>query len=88
MAKASRGAKGEEILVTSRLITLADVVEVFHRAGGTDAAIAAARQRRGTQFDPQVVDVFTGQAASWFAGLEEVSGWEAVIGAEPTLGCG
>src|SRR5262245_1047545 len=52
-----KGAKGEEILVTSRLITLADVVEVFHRAGGTDAAIAVARQRRGTQFDPQVVDL-------------------------------
>ena len=29
-----KGAKGEEILVTSRLVTLADVVEVFHRAGG------------------------------------------------------
>jgi HD-GYP domain-containing protein (c-di-GMP phosphodiesterase class II) len=81
-----RGAKGEEILVTSRLITLADVVEVFHRAGGTDAAIAVARQRRGTQFDPQVVDIFTGQAASLFTGLEEVSSWEAVIGAEPALG--
>jgi hypothetical protein len=81
-----KGAKEEEILVTSRLVTLADVVEVFHRAGGTDAAIAVARQRRGTQFDPQVVDVFTGQAAALFAGLDEVSTWDAVIGAEPALG--
>ena len=53
-----KGVQGEEILVTSRLVALADVVEVFHRAGGTDAAVAVARQRRGTQFDPQVVDVF------------------------------
>ena len=81
-----KGAKGEEILVTSRLVTLADVVEVFHRAGGTDAAVAVARQRRGTQFDPRVVDVFTGQAASLCAGLDEVSSWDAVIGAEPALG--
>ena len=81
-----KGAKGEEILVTSRLITLADVVEVFYRAGGTDAAVAVARQRRGTQFDPQIVDVFVGQAASLFAGLDEVSSWDAVIGAEPALG--
>lgn len=81
-----KGAKEEEILVTSRLVTLADVVEVFYRAGGTDAAIAVARQRRGTQFDPQVVDVFTDQAAALFAGLDEVSTWDAVIGAEPALG--
>ena len=81
-----KGAKEEEILVTSRLVTLADVVEVFHRVGGTDAAIAVARQRRGTQFDPHVVDVFTGQAAALFAGLDEVSSWDAVIAAEPALG--
>ena len=81
-----KGAKEEEILVTSRLVTLADVVEVFHRAGGTDAAIAVARQRRGTQFDPHVVDVFTGQAAALFAGLDEASSWDAVIAAEPALG--
>ncbi len=81
-----KGARGEEILLTSRLVTLADVVEVFHRAGGTDAAIAVARQRRGTQFDPQVVDIFADEAASLFAGLDEASSWEAVIGAEPALG--
>src|SRR5207302_3206168 len=78
-----KGVRGEQILLTSRLVALADVVEVFHRAGGTDAAVAVARQRRGTQFDPQVVDVFTGQAASVLAGLDEASSWDAVIGAEP-----
>jgi HD-GYP domain-containing protein (c-di-GMP phosphodiesterase class II) len=81
-----KGAKGEEILLTSRLVTLADVVEVYHRAGGTDAAIAVARERRGTQFDPQVVDIFAAEAASLFVGLDEVSSWDAVIGAEPALG--
>ena len=80
-----KGARGEEILLTSRLVALADVVEVFHRAEGTDAAIAVARERRGTQFDPQVVDVFAAEAASMFAGLDEVSNWDAVIGAEPAL---
>jgi HD-GYP domain-containing protein (c-di-GMP phosphodiesterase class II) len=81
-----KGAKGEEILVTSRLVTMADVVEVFQRAGGTDAAVAVARQRSGTQFDPRIVDIFTGQAASLFEGLDEASSWDAVIGAEPALG--
>ena len=46
-----KGAMGEQILLTSRLVALADVVEVFHRAGGAEAAVAVARQRRGTQFD-------------------------------------
>ena len=57
-----KGASGEEILIASRLVTLADVVEVFHRAGGTDAAVEVARQRRGTQFDPHLVDLFTADA--------------------------
>jgi HD-GYP domain-containing protein (c-di-GMP phosphodiesterase class II) len=81
-----KGTRGEEILFTSRLVTLADVVEVFHRAGGTDAAVAVACQRRGTQFDPQVVDVFVDQAAALFAGLDEASSWDAVLGAEPGRG--
>jgi HD-GYP domain-containing protein (c-di-GMP phosphodiesterase class II) len=81
-----KGAKGEEILVTSRLVALADVVEVFHRAGGTDAAVAVARQRRGTQFDPRVVDLFADQAPSLCAGLDEASTWDAVVGAEPGPG--
>src|SRR5262249_33544264 len=38
------------------------------------------------QFDPGVVDVFADQAESVFAGLDEASSWDAVIGAEPTLG--
>ena len=42
-----KGARGEEILLTSRLVTLADVVEVFHRADGTDAAITVARDGVG-----------------------------------------
>ncbi len=81
-----KGARGEEILLTSRLVALADVVEVYYHAGGTEAAIAVARQRRGTQFDPRVVDVFVAEAAALFAGLDEVSSWDAVIGAEPALG--
>ena len=81
-----KGARGEEILVASRLVTLADVVEVFHRAGGTDAAIAVARQRRGTQFDPRIVDLFVAEAPALCADLDEARTWDAVIGAEPALG--
>ncbi|HEY1643869.1 MAG TPA: HD domain-containing phosphohydrolase [Streptosporangiaceae bacterium] len=81
-----KGARGEEILLTSRLVALADVVEVYHHAGGTDAAVAVALERRGTQFDPRVVDVFAAEAAALFADLDEASSWENVIDAEPGLG--
>ena len=47
-----KGLKGEQILLTSRVVNLTDVVEVFYRAGGVRAAVAVARERAGTQFDP------------------------------------
>ena len=52
------GAKGEQVIVPSRLVNLADVVEVFHRAGGLEAAVDVARNRSGTQFDPALVALF------------------------------
>ena len=52
------GLRREELALPMRLVHLAEIVEVFHRAGGADAAIAVARDRRGTQFDPMLVDEF------------------------------
>jgi HD-GYP domain-containing protein (c-di-GMP phosphodiesterase class II) len=81
-----KGARGEEILLASRLVALADVVEVFHRTGGIDAAVEVARQRRGTQFDPALVDLFAREAPALCAGLDDTSTWDAVMTAEPALG--
>ncbi|MGN6792663.1 MAG: HD domain-containing phosphohydrolase, partial [Streptosporangiaceae bacterium] len=81
-----KGARGEEILLAARLVSLADVIEVFHRAGGLGAAIEVARQRRGTQFDPELVDLFTADASALCEGLDEGGSWDAVIAAEPALG--
>ncbi len=39
-----------------RLVHLADSIEAFHHAGGAEAAVHVARERRGTQFDPALVD--------------------------------
>ena len=74
-----------QISVASRLVSLADVVEVFHRAGGVPAAIAVARERSGTQFDPALVDAFCRDAAELFGGIESATTWDAVIAAEPEL---
>jgi HD-GYP domain-containing protein (c-di-GMP phosphodiesterase class II) len=79
------GAKGEAIAITARVVNLADVLAVFHRLGGTDAAVEVARERRGTQFDPDLVDLVAKDAALLFAELEEAATWDAIIDAEPAL---
>jgi HD-GYP domain-containing protein (c-di-GMP phosphodiesterase class II)/DNA-binding CsgD family transcriptional regulator len=78
-------AKGDEILVPARLVNLADVVAVYHRTGGVDAAMAVARERSGTQFDPALVDVFCAEAPTLFTDVDAVTTWPAVIEAEPAL---
>jgi HD domain len=78
-------AKGEEILLPARLVSLADVVEVYHRSGGVEAAIAVARERSGSQFDPALVDVFCEDAPLLFSDIDSLTTWPAVIDAEPAL---
>jgi len=77
--------KGDELALPSRLMNLADVVEVFERTRGLEAALDVARERRGTQFDPALVDLFCEQAPALFEELESASSWEVVIDAEPSL---
>jgi len=79
------GLRGKQILISSRLINLADVVEVFRRTAGTDAAIAVARQRSGTHFDPELVNLFCEEASELFNEIDTVTSWDALIAAEPTL---
>ena len=78
-------ARGAQIRVAARLVNLADVVEVFHRAGGIEAAVAVARERSGTQFDPGLVELFCAEAPALFAELDAATSWDAVIAAEPAL---
>ena len=77
--------QGEQILLASRLINLADVVEVFGRTAGPDAAVAVARERSGTQFDPDLVDLFCAEAASLLSEVDAAPSWDQVIAAEPVL---
>ncbi len=79
------GAKGTEIRLASRLVSLADVLAVFHRIGGVEAAIAVAQERRGAQFDPALVDLFCQQAPTLLDDLNEGTNWDTVIAAEPLL---
>jgi len=46
---------GDDIPVYARIALLAQVVDVFHTAGGRRAALAEARSRAGSWFDPDLV---------------------------------
>jgi len=76
---------GDAIPLASRVVQLAEHVEVAHRVGGIGGACALARARAGGQFDPALVDLLVSDAPAVFAGLDEVDRWRAVIDAEPSL---
>ncbi len=79
------GLSGDETALPARLVQFTDVVEVFARAGGAAAAVGVAHERRGTQFDPELVDLFCRDADELVASLDQAPGWDQVIDAEPAL---
>ena len=77
-----KGIGGDDILMTARLVNLADVVEVFELTGGVEAAVAVARDRAGTQFDPELVELFASVAPSLFDEIDTVEPWPTVLATE------
>jgi response regulator RpfG family c-di-GMP phosphodiesterase len=57
---------------------------VFHEVGGVDAAVQVARSRRGTQFDPNLVDLFCAHAAG-LLDFDKANTWELVRPLLPRL---
>ena len=74
------GLRGEEIPLAARVLCLAQTVEVFHAQRGIRAAQDIVRRRRGTWFDPTLVDAFLRFCDDrvFWATLEtpDVSEWE------------
>ncbi len=52
------GLKSEDVPIASRILHIAQVLGVAHSFGGVSAAVAIAGERRGTDFDPELVDQF------------------------------
>jgi HD-GYP domain-containing protein (c-di-GMP phosphodiesterase class II) len=80
------GARGEDIPLEIRIVRLADVVEVHLRTGGIERAVDVVRSRRGTQFSPEVADVFAQNAADIVDGLLEIDVWTATLEQAPDRG--
>jgi len=78
---------GEAIPIYARIALLAQVVDVFHTSGGPDAALEEAQARRGTWFDPSLVDALAAlstEDALWQM-LNAPNLSELVFSAEPAL---
>ena len=72
------GLAGEAIPLASRIALLAQVVDVFHTAGGSGAALQELRLRSGSWFDPALV-----RALERVVGEAGESFWQALR--DPTL---
>lgn len=79
------GLRGAEASFSARAANLGDVVMAIHRAGGADAAVAVARARRGTQFDPDLVDAFCDEAEAILGALDAVEAFDATMRLCPGL---
>jgi HD-GYP domain-containing protein (c-di-GMP phosphodiesterase class II) len=75
--------KGTDIALAARVVNLADVLAVFYGAAGPAAAIEVAQQRRGTQFDPDLVDLVAGAGDDLFSDLNVAATFQAVIDTDP-----
>jgi HD domain len=77
---------GSQIARIMRIVHVANDVEALHRIGGVDAAVEMLRSRRGTEFDPELVDSFCAHAGELLASVDELDGWEMLIGGQGALG--
>ncbi|MDN5797995.1 MAG: LuxR C-terminal-related transcriptional regulator [Intrasporangium sp.] len=80
-----KGLAGEDIGLPVRLWHVADVAEVHHRRSGVATAVEVVRSRRGTQFDPAVVDDLCRDPTPLFDGLDTEGRWQDLTEVEPGL---
>ena len=79
------GLRGEAIPLHARIALLAQVVEVFHAAGGPAAAVNEVTRRSGSWFDPELVQAFRSEQsrAGFWEGLVEQGLQQRVTALEP-----
>jgi HD-GYP domain-containing protein (c-di-GMP phosphodiesterase class II) len=70
------GLRGEAIPLLGRIVGLAQTIEVFASTFGVEAAMAVALERRGTWFDPLLVDVVR-------SFRRDHAFWSLVLGPDP-----
>ena len=81
-----QGLRAQDIPLVSRITHLIMVLVPFYETKGLEPTRAAARQKKGTVFDPEVAEAFleaSGEAGFWDElGADDL--WDVVLGLEPT----
>lgn len=77
--------RGGDIEPVMRVVQIADDVEVFVRTRGIEAACTMLRSRRGTEFDPRLVDLLLENATTVLADLNDIDPWQTVLAECPDL---
>lgn len=72
-------AAGEQIELVMRVVQIADDAEVFLRTSGADAAVEMLRSRRGTEFDPRLVDLVVDNVEEVLGVLDDATTWALVL---------
>ncbi|MCW2752925.1 MAG: transcriptional regulator, LuxR family, partial [Marmoricola sp.] len=72
-------ARGDGLELVMRIVQIADDSEVFERLDGVGAAVSMLKSRRGTEFDPDLVDLCVARAEEIFADLATLDAWDVVI---------
>lgn len=81
-----QGLQGEAIPLLGRILGLAQTVEIYWNRFGPSGALEVARERRGTWFDPALVDIFLALADKplYWKNLSQVTGPAAIAELDPT----
>ena len=72
-------ARGTGIEPVMRVVQVADDAEVFARTDGTAEMCAMLRSRRGTEFDPSLVDLAIAHAEALVGDLDEIDAWTTAL---------
>jgi len=83
---APNGIRGTDLPLGVRVMVLCNEVEIHHRLKGEAAAVAMARDRSGTAFDPAVVEAFCADATAILSVVDVPALWERLLAADPEPG--
>ena len=79
------GLRGDAIPLLARIANLAQTLEAFHADHGREAALRVVQARRGTWFDPSLVDLVSGwrDDTGWWRSLSAHDAAERLVALEP-----
>ncbi|WP_186294022.1 HD domain-containing phosphohydrolase [Bradyrhizobium guangdongense] len=77
------GVKGEAISPAVRIVALVQDALTLDDAYGRDRCLATLRRRRGSAYDPRIVDRFVMDADALLHAVEARASWQAVLALEP-----